>query len=105
MKDFVFSIKKITTFNGEEWFYPMYKDDGILGSWNVIFQVNGRTLTYLPNFNVDKDTTYACLTKEIAESFIQGYREVLKSKLDKEIQKEEIIEIETNTNLTEQNEN
>jgi hypothetical protein len=92
MKDFVFSIKKITTFDGTVWYYPLYKEDGLVPTWNVIFEVNGRTLTYLPNYNVDKDPTYACKTLVEAERFIEGYRQVLISKLDAEIQKEETIE-------------
>jgi len=91
IKDFVFSIKKVTTFAGEEWFFPLYKEDGLLPTWNVIIEINGRVLTYLPGYNVDKDTDYACSTLIEAERFIEGYRTILKAKLDNEIKKEELL--------------
>lgn len=101
MKEVVFSIKKTTTFGGDACYYPLHKDNDVFGSWNTIFKVNNRTLVSVPA--VTNDPTYACITLEEAQQYINEYREELRNKISGEIKTEEFIEYD-NINK-EQNEN
>lgn len=100
MKSFTFSIKEVTTFGGDVWYYPMYKEDGLMGSWCNIVRINGRNLISIPLFN--PDPIYACTTLDEAKGHVNEYRAMMEAKLFSEVKKVEYINLE---NLTEETEN
>lgn len=97
-RKYAYSIKKLTTFGGKEWFFPIVREDNPLSIWDVIYRANERSLVVI---NLEVATTdYAVETKEEAEDYIVQYKEFLKKQIEADIQREEVLEYKEN-NLNE----
>lgn len=72
LPEFLYSVKKYTTFAGEETYYPLVKEDQLLSSWNIMYRVNGRQIMLSPINMMDE--AYACTSMEECDKIISDYK-------------------------------
>ena len=89
IKDYEFSVTKITTFGHVDRFFPLVKEEGVFGGWNTLFEVNRGSVVAVPGTTTDPD--YSWETIDLAHDCIGKYKAQLQNKFRNETQREEHI--------------